>query len=163
MRKRPDDATLRRAITTSRSFEEAATRLGLGKTTVRKHAARLGVRTRFRFGCEMLPSDTALKRMLREAEKGKGLHPLARRLGVTKNLLMEKADELGVSGRFVVRAAATRSTTTRSATRPSASVCRLRTVEAGEPAPTTCTSDNPLHSIDRALHSMNARFILKNA
>lgn len=104
MRSRPDDEMLKRAITTSASFEEAAMRLGLAKTTVRKHAARLGVRTRFRYGRELLPSDTALKRMLREAEKGKGLHPLARRLGVTKKLLMEKADELGVSGRIVVRA-----------------------------------------------------------
>ncbi|AWV14877.1 hypothetical protein A3862_04630 [Methylobacterium sp. XJLW] len=100
----PDDGTLRRVIEGASSFRDAAEQLHLSITCVRTHAERLGVRTQFRYGFEKLPSDTALKALLREARKGRGAEALARRLGVRTESLKEEADRLGVECRMQVRA-----------------------------------------------------------
>lgn len=104
LRAMPSDDVIRHAVEHSHSFEEAASRVGLSKTCVRRHASRLGVRTRFLYGKERLPSDVALKAMLVDASKGKGMAELARRLGVTRKLLSEEASRLGVDGRVKVGA-----------------------------------------------------------
>ena len=100
----PDDNTLRRVIEGSSSFRDAAENLHLSIRCVRTHAARLGVRTRFRYGVEKLPPDTALKALLRDARNGSGAEALARRLGVRTELLKEHAGRLGVDCRRQVRA-----------------------------------------------------------
>ncbi|SFM16240.1 hypothetical protein [Methylobacterium pseudosasicola] len=103
-RKAPDDIVLKRVIQDSRSFADAAERLGLSKTCVRTHADRLGIRTRFRYGFEKIPqSDTVLKRMFRETRNGTGLSAVARRLGVRRKLLTEESDRVGVDGRRAIR------------------------------------------------------------
>lgn len=103
-RKAPDDGTLRRVIEASDSLREAAERLRLSTTCVRTHAHRLGVRTQFRYACERVPADRPLKALLKTAGKGRGMHALARRLGVSKNFVKQEADRLGVDPRMQVRA-----------------------------------------------------------
>lgn len=93
----PADKTVKRIVETSTRLEHAATRLGLSKSCVTRHAKRLGVRSTFRYGAERLPRDEVLVPMLRET---RGIGPLADRLGVTRQLLTEKAESLGVDARF---------------------------------------------------------------
>lgn len=97
------DEQIAQAITTSSSFREAASKLGISVSSVRKHARRLNTRSAFRYGRELLPSDDELRKLLQEAASKRGICGLARDLGVRAVLLSEKAAELGVDGRRKVR------------------------------------------------------------
>lgn len=91
----PDDV-MRRAIETSRSFEEASAKLGLSKSCVRKNADRLGVRTRWRSGREKLPDDRTLRAMMLASRQGGGLAEIKRSLGLSWETIQYHAARLGL-------------------------------------------------------------------
>ena len=97
------DDVFRRTVETSKSLQEAATRLGLSKSYVTKRASRIGVRSRFRYGVEKLPPAEQLVGLMQEARDGRGRLPLARRLKVRPEVLADAAGELGMDCRYVVR------------------------------------------------------------
>jgi DNA-binding CsgD family transcriptional regulator len=99
-RKAPDDQTLRRTIEESKSLYQAALILGLSVSCVRKHAHRLGVRSRFRLGREKLPDDDTLKHLLRNTTS---IAQLSRELDVRPELLSEKARSFRIDARRKVR------------------------------------------------------------
>lgn len=99
----PPETKLRASIENSRSLVEAASKLELSVSAVRRHAKTLGIRSKFRLGKELLPSDQELIGLLQESAKTTGLSSLAQKIGVTPTLLAAKAAELGVDGRRAVR------------------------------------------------------------
>jgi hypothetical protein len=103
-RRVPNDYILKHTIRASKTFADAAQRLGLSQTCVRKHAWRIYARPQFRYGVEKLPnSDFEMRNLFRASRDNGGLAPLARRLGVTRQLLAEECDRVGVNGRMRVR------------------------------------------------------------
>lgn len=92
----PTDPVIENTVRSSREFDEAAQRLGLSESCVRKHARRLGVATRSMLGIEHLPQDGILKGLLREAAERGELPALARVLSVSPGRLTEECERLGI-------------------------------------------------------------------
>lgn len=89
----PSDATLRHVIENSASFDAAAFRLGLESSTVKRHAARLGVRTMYRVR-EGLPSEATLVLEMLWCET---FRDVADKYGVQEHTIRNEAKRLGVT------------------------------------------------------------------